>query len=54
MVTQLANAFEQGVLSSGDKVCLMVETSEETTRPFVRLKITTGSAPLQLENLSLF
>lgn len=53
-MTQLANAFEQGALSVGDKVCLVVESGGKEGVAFVRLNITTNSAPLELDNLSFF
>ena len=46
MVTQLADAFEQGTLHAGDKVCLGVESTEKEGETVVRLKIADSKAPL--------
>ena len=44
MVTQLANAFEQEVLSPGDKVLLAVEPGSKEATAMVCLKIESSAS----------
>ena len=45
VITQLANAFEQGTLCAGDKVCLGVQATGKNGEAVIYLKINTTTPP---------